>query len=245
MTESEIFKEKVLRPDPTMMKVAVATKNLKFKNEKMTIPEMRVWLDGAFEDYSAYKDQQLLNYNFFSQYIPRIGLRFSLEMMFNTDSEYLYSAIVSLHPPGSLYQKDPKFEKAIMFTNIDYNSPWTAQRFNETLFSFKNMPSNHRSVFIIDIKAITFQKKGIAHIEDYGWTAFPYFDSLETDDDADTLELFVNSGIYMLPIFEGQVVGDFINTMARQDKPYDYILNQASKEIPSLKIRDNAGVVIK
>jgi len=245
VTEAEILKEKSLRPDPSMMNVATTTKDILFNKTKMSVPEMKVWLDGIFNNYKSLKDHKMLNYNFFSQYIPRLGIRFAVEMMFNTDPEFLYVAVVSVHPPGSLYQKYPKFEKAIMFTDLDFDSPWTAQKFNEIMFTFKNMPSNHRAVFIIDIKAISYKNQGIAYVKDYGWTAFPMFESLETDDDINTLEVFVNSGLYMMPLFEGQVISDFISTMAKKDNPYKYIMDQVNAEVPALRIKEKAGIIIK
>lgn len=245
LTEAEILKEKSMRADPLMMKAANATKELLGDQDKMSAPELRVFLDNAFSNVTAYKDQKMLNYNFFSQYIPRIGMRFAVEMLFNTEPKQLYLAIASVNPPASIYQKYPKFEKAILFTDIDFTSPWSAQRFTEMLFTLKNMPSNPKTTFIIDIKAITFLKKGVTHIDNYGWTCFPMFEDLETDDDPDTVELYVNSGVYMLPLFEGQVVGDFVNTVAKQTKPYAYLMEQIRKDVPPIRIRDNAGVIVK
>ena len=244
LTEAEILKEKAIRDDPSMVQVAVATKNILFNRAQMTIPQIRVWLEGLFNNYMT-SSTLMLDYDYFSQYIPRLGMRFAAQTMFNADPNFLYVAIVSVHPPGSLYQKIPEFKEAIMVTDIDYKSPVTAQKFNEILFSFRNMPSDHKSVFIIDIKAISFRDKGIAHIEDYGWTALPLFNVLESDSDAGILELFVNSGVFMLPIFEGQVIGDFINTMVSKKRPYDYLMEQASAEIPGIRFRGNSGIVIK
>ena len=222
LTEAEILKDKVQRADPGMMQVAAATKDILFNKSQLTIPELRVWLEGVFNNHVSSANQRMLNYNFFSQYIPRIGLRFAVEMLFNADPEFIYVVILSAMPPGNLYQKKPRFKEAIMITDIDYKSAQTAQKFHETLYTFKNLPSNHRTTFIVDIKAIKFKNKGVALMENYGWTAFPVFDDLETDDNPGTLELYVNSGLYMMPLFEGQINPDFINTMASKDKPYEY-----------------------
>lgn len=245
LNEAEILKEKASRPDPPMLNVITSTKELLGYKDQMSVPELRVAIENAFDNYKAHELEKMLDYNFFSQYIPRIGMRFAVEMMFNTDPKQLYVAVVSINPPGSLYQKNPKFEKAILFTDIDFQSPWSAQAFNEMLFTFKNMPSNIKTTFIVDIKAVQFIDKGVTRLENYGWAVFPMFEDLETDDNPDTLELYVNSGVYMLPIFEGAVVGDFINTVAKQAKPYEYILEQARKEVPPIRLKDNAGVIIK
>ena len=113
------------------------------------------------------------------------------------------------------------------------------------LFTLKNIPSDPKTTFIIDIKAVTFVKKGITHLENYGWTCFPMFEDLETDDDPNTIELYINSGIYMMPIFDGPVIGDFVNTVAKQPHPYNYLMDQLRKDVPPIRVKDNAGVIIK
>ena len=245
LTEAEILKEKVMRPDPNIMKVASTTKEMLGEKTKMSIPELKVFVENAFNENTSFKDLKMLNYNFFSQYIPRIGLRVAVEMVFNTDPNKLYIAILSVNPPASLYQKVKKFEKSIFITDIDFESPWSAQRFNETLYTFKNMPSDPKTTFIIDIKWVSFLAKGVSHVEDYGWGIIPMFEDLETDDDPDTLELYVNTGVFMVPLFEGQVVGDFVNTIAKQQKPYTYLMNQLNSEIPPIRLKDSAGVIFK
>jgi hypothetical protein len=49
----------------------------------------------------------------------------------------------------------------------------------------------------------------------------------------------------MLPLFEGQVIGDFVNTVARQENPYRYLMEQASTDVPPIRIKEHAGVIIK
>jgi hypothetical protein len=159
-----------MRPDPNIIKAANAAKEILGNNEKLTIQELRVFLENSFNSTRSLKDQKMMNYNFFSQYIPRIGLRFAVEMMFNTEPKQLYLAVVSVNPPAAIYQKYPTFEKAFLFTDIDFESPWSAQRFNEMLFTLKNIPSSKKTTFIIDIKAVTFLQKGVIHLENYGWT---------------------------------------------------------------------------
>lgn len=245
LTEAEILKEKANRPDPPMLSVATTTQALLGLRDKLSLGELRATLENAFNNFKAYDLEKMMDYNFFSQYIPRIGFRVSIDMMFNTDPKKLYVAVMSVNPPAALYQKNPKFEKAILFTDIDYNSPWSAQSFNETTFTLKNMPSNQKTTLIVDIKAVNFLAKGVIQLEDYGWTCFPTFEDLEIDDNPDTLELFVNSGVYMLPIFEGQVVGDFVNTVAKQQNPYGYLMEQVRKDVPPIRIKEYNGVIVR
>ena len=245
ITEAEILNEKSMRPDPPMTSVIKETKRLLKIQEQLSMPELRVAVEKAFDDFKASDSQKMMDYNFFSQYIPRIGLRFAVEMMFNTEPKQLYLAVVSVNPPASIYQRHPKFEKAILFTDIDFDSPWSAQAFNELLFTLKNMPSDPKTTFIIDIKAVKFYDKGVAQLDSYAWTCIPMFNILQAESNYDTVELYVNTGIYTLPLFDGPVVADFINTVAKQPRPYDYILEQLHKEVPPIRIKDFNGVIVK
>mmetsp|Transcript_1227 Transcript_1227/g.1185 ORF Transcript_1227/g.1185 Transcript_1227/m.1185 type:complete len:160 (+) Transcript_1227:525-1004(+) len=159
-----------MRPDPPMVNVIKATKQILGINDRTSIPELRVVVEEKFDSYKTLDSLKMLDYDYFSQYIPRIGLRFGIEMMFNTEPKQLYLAVVSINPPASIYQRYPRFEKAIFFSDIDFDSPWSAQRFNELLFSMKNMPSNPKTTLIIDIKAVRFLNKGVAQLDSYAWT---------------------------------------------------------------------------
>lgn len=50
---------------------------------------------------------------------------------------------------------------------------------------------------IFDIKKFVVGSK---KFEDYGFAIFPLFGTLETDDDIDTTEYYINSGIYSVII---------------------------------------------
>ena len=65
----------------------------------------------------------MINLNYFSQSIPELGFRVSLDMIYNALPKRLYFAIVSLNPPGKLYDvNDMKYEKATVFKDIDFKS---------------------------------------------------------------------------------------------------------------------------
>lgn len=53
-------------------------------------------------------------------------MRVGLEMILRGEPKSIYIATLSLNPPGSLYKVPPVFEKAVLFTEIDWNSRQTA-----------------------------------------------------------------------------------------------------------------------
>ncbi len=57
----------------------------------------------------------------------------------------------------------------------------------------KNMKDTPGMSLIFDVKKF---EPGKSKFEDYGYSIFPLFDKLETDEDYSAPELYVNSGIY-------------------------------------------------
>ena len=64
-------------------------------------------------------------------------------------------------------------------------------------YVMKNMKETPGMCLIYDIKMFT---PGKTKYEDYGYSIFPLFDFLETDDDYSVPELYVNTGIYSVSL---------------------------------------------
>lgn len=56
---------------------------------------------------------------------------------------------------------------------------------------------------------------------DYGWSMLPLFKDLETDLDDRTVEYYMNSGIFSLPVFKGRVSIDLVKNVLGSSDPWD------------------------
>lgn len=160
VTEDEelIFQYKVKRPDSHLKTVMVYLKE-SFKRQKIeTLDEITEWAKTLFKNVSP-ENWVFLNMNFFSQCIPEFGLRFGLEMILRGEPKSIYIATMSLNPPGSLYKTPPVFEKSVLFTEIDWESKQSAQKFSQELYTFWNLPLDLNLHFIIDIKEFNTKDK--------------------------------------------------------------------------------------
>lgn len=92
----------------------------------MTLEEITEWAQSLFKDIPI-GNKKFLDLSFFSQYIPDFGMRFNVEMILRSEPKNIYIAIASLNPPGALYQDKPEFEKAVLFTQINWESKMSAQ----------------------------------------------------------------------------------------------------------------------
>ena len=227
--ELRIYDEKIIRKDPLvtesldhLKEIARNDKNFKKKIKKLfkkkAVEELLPdeFISCLFDDVER-APQELIDVNYFSQYIPEIGFRFSLDLIFHCDPYQIYAAVCSINPPGSLYQEEPGYEKVIVFNEIDFDSNVKGQKFTETFYSFVNVPSNEKVHMIVDLKAIKFKKTGEVEIKDYAWTIYPVFQHLEVDDNVLTKELYVRSGLHMMPLFQGKVRSDLVKELVRVD----------------------------
>jgi len=143
----------------------------------------------------------------------------------------IYVAVCSINPPGSLYQDEIGFEKVIVFNEVDFNSHVKGQKFLETFYAFVNVPPSENVHMIIDIKAIKFDKKGETTIKDYAWTIYPIFSLLEIDDDINTKEIFIRSGMNMIPLFQGKVRSDLVKELVKQEDCWEFLMEQKELKV--------------
>lgn len=103
--EIKIFKYKKQRVDPAMEETLKTIKSMKLEDKRyvkklLKDTKRRRVLDVTDNDFlgNVFMDvvkspDDLLDLNFFSQYISEIGFRFSLDMVFNLSPGNLYVAI--------------------------------------------------------------------------------------------------------------------------------------------------------
>lgn len=157
----------------------------------------------------------------------------------------MYVAICSINPPGSLYQEEKRNEKVIVYNEINFDSNVKAQKFLETFYAFVNVPTDENAHMIVDIKSIKFRKKGVTEVNDYAWTIFPLFTTLNTDDDVNTTEVFVRSGIFMMPLFQGKVREDIINNLVNVPDTWGYLISQKKLRVSPISFLPKGGVVVR
>ena len=215
--EIKIFKYKRQRVDPPMEDTLKTIKNMmindkRFAKKLLKDTKRRRILDVTDKDFlnNVFVDvlkspDDILDLNYFSQYISEIGFRFSWDMVYNLAPGWIYIAICSVNPPGAIYKPTPTNDKVVVYSEVDFSSFIGAQKFTETFYTFKNVPVDFRTHMIIDIKSIKLKKGGATEVKDFGWTIFPIFSTLDTDENKSTIEMFVRSGIFMIPLISGSV----------------------------------------
>ena len=93
---------------------------------------------------------------------------------------------------------------------FDWDSPQKAVRFADAgrLYTIGDPQPSHVAIF--EIQTVKFGKNGEVITAPYGYSILPLFRDLEADGDVKTTEIYVNSGIYQLPIFKDEPEPDFV-----------------------------------
>ena len=254
--EMKIYKYKAQRRDPYAKSSIDPILNGK-KHDKKFVAKLKKatrkkyeevsQIDVLFNVFEPYdkSPENLINLNYFSQYIPEIGFRFSIDLVYNCDPSMIYVVICSINPPGSLYKEKKSFERLIVYSDVNFDSHVRGQKFTETFYAFVNVPIDKKAHMIIDVKSIKFKKKEATEIKDYAWSIFPLFNLLEVDDNINTDEIFVQSGIYMIPLFQGKVRDDLVEDLVKQNDPWQSLLLENKKKVAPISFLGNSAIVVR
>ena len=252
--ETKIFKEKAKRKDYHTKVVAKfilnsksndkkfvskITKATKKKYDELNVDDV---LNHIFENNEKAHEAKI-DLNYFSQFIPEIGLKFSIDLMYNCDPNLIYVGIWSVNPPGGLYNEPKNFGKVVLYNEIDFKSYIRAQKFSDIFYSFVNVPMQASSNVIIDIKSIKFLKDGKSEINDYGWTIFPLFNILDHEDEE--TEIYLKSGIFMMPLIKGTVVNKIIEELKSRVNVWEYLKSQSELKVPLINFYNNSAVALR
>jgi hypothetical protein len=110
------------------------------------------------------------------------------------------------------------------------------------MFTLKNLPLNSRLNMIIDIKEYNVAQRTIIN---YGWTVYPIFEDLDVDDDPNTTELFLSSGLFNLPLFKGDVIDWIVKELNNQDYPWAYLMSLINDPTSGLEFFTPKSVILK
>lgn len=146
----------------------------------------------------------LIDLNYHSQYEPKLGIRFNVECIHdNKTHKYFFGTLMSVLPHATYYDPNNhgRPRDAFINTTPNYDSLTGSFKYNEgdeIMVGF--VPEKPGLSCLIDIKAYDIDKKAF---EDYGFSIVPFIQNENTDGNVDSIEYFVNSGYYSLPVYKG------------------------------------------
>lgn len=136
-------------------------------------------------------------------------------------------------------------DRILVYNEINFNSSVKAQKFLETFYGFVHVPEDHRAHMIVDIKAIKFRKGKPAEISDYAWTIYPIFVTLDPVNESEDLEIYVQSGSFMMPLLQGKVNPEVIAELRNHHYSWKFIQDQSRTKFESVTFMKNSGVLVR
>lgn len=158
--------------------------------------------------------------NYFSPYNRELGFKVAIDGFHNTPHPIPYGCIVSLNPPGSLY--DPEVEGPYKDVNIastlDYSSAIRSFKLLDGYFNYRDIQGEANLSIILDVRSIEFVQ-GNGKIVESGWAVVPIFHSKD-------YKLYVRSGVYQVPLLKGPPNSDLVQEMCTYEDQWNFIQNK-------------------
>lgn len=93
---------------------------------------------------------------------------------------------------------------------------------------------------LIDIKSYDPKRDTF---EDYGYSIVPLLQTLNTDADEETIEYYVNSGHYALPIYKGKIQQQTVDILLSSTNPISVLQNSFNQG--GIQLAKNSACIVK
>ena len=162
---------------------------------------------------------RIINLKYFAVYSPEAGFKVAIDGMHNIPQKGIYITLFCINPPGALYDKSLNDPTQIQLnSSLDWNSPWKSPAYIEGFVHYKKVPPDKSTHLVIDVRCIKIvKKKGVEYETQvpYAWTILPLF----------TYEGYMNSGIYQVPLFKGEVDAQILKELKTSADPWKQMMN--------------------
>lgn len=173
--------------------------------------EVYLILDTLF----AYKPTlPFLNLKFFSKYREDAGggFKFIIDGLHNLPDRGFYMTSYALNPPGE-YHVSGKTEGIRINTNFDWDRSTAKTLFyNEGYVKFSRIPFDTNLHFIVEISSVDLPAFKEPTVTPKAWTILPIFVI-----DEFSKQGYVNSNVYVLPLFEGKIKPELAQELQGSD----------------------------
>lgn len=186
-----------------------------------------------------------LDLNFFSQYEPGLGFRVSVEAVHDVKIQAPLTVLANVIPPGSFFDPSRDINEppkdAFIFSELNLKSKYVSQVFNEgdaVVLGFA--PDQPGMSLLLTVYAYEPAKKDY---QPYGFAVMPILHEMEVDDDIETYEYFVGSGMYSVPLFKGMPSPALVTELMESHKPLDLINSKLA--LGQVKYQDTTSVIVR
>jgi hypothetical protein len=219
-TEIQLFKERVSRKDVT---VREATSNMQTALKARVTRNDDETLDWIDEKLQVSSKTQIIDMRYFAKYNPKIGFKVAINALNNTSGPLAHVVLFSTNPPGNLYKGTVTLQDVKMAKTVDWNSSARTPVYLDGYSAFLNMQFDPNMHVLLDVRGVNVSSKK-PDVSTVGWTLIPVFDP----------QGYVNSGVFQVPLFKGQVPLSILQELTR-NSPWEQLLKvSADKTGPKM-----------
>lgn len=227
-TEIQLFKDRLSRKDIT---VREATSNMQTALKARVTRNDDETLDWIDEKLQVTSKTQIIDMRYFAKYNPKIGFRVAINALNNTSGPLAHVVLFSTNPPGNLYKGTVTLQDVKMTESVDWNSSARTPVYLDGYSAFNNMQFDANLHVIVDVRGVNLSSKR-PEVSSVGWTLIPVFDS----------EGYVNSGLFQVPLFKGQVPVSILQELTR-NSPWEHV-SKLSADKTGPKLMPQMSVII-
>jgi hypothetical protein len=156
------------------------------------------------------KETPIINMKYYAKYNPGAGFKFVVDGLHNLNKKGIFITLVSLTGTNNLYSDtyDPLYLK--FFSQIDWKSPLSSPKYDESYCLIREMEFNKSQCLIFDVREIVFTKEREILIKENSFTVFPIFDKTG----------YVNSGAFQVPLYDGAVKRHLLDELRNSSFPW-------------------------
>ena len=177
----------------------------RFCEERLLAPPVR--------DLRKLREAPTLDLRYFSEYLPELGFRVAVDFLHLMKTRGPRYVVMSTVPPGHRFLSKapgaPRSNNDFSLSadlhhasRFDAGSSQRAMKFSHPPFEYRVAVPELRHTLIFEVFKVQTRDGQVAGAKPDGFAVLPCFLSIDFDANADTLELYVNSGRFQLPLFK-------------------------------------------
>jgi hypothetical protein len=192
-----------------------------------------------------------LSFKFMSEYIPQLGFNTEVKFIHKPQTQGFYFIVVSLVPPGRLYKSQMRNVGLLdshsatdvqVMHKLDFDSTMKAISFNNEDKNFYVTQTDKTAVLIYEVYNVTLKNNQVDKVTTHGFSVLPLFQYVQVDGTIDSVEVFIGSGLFQLPLFKGAPDANFIDKVV--EKPNVGAFLESNVQEKNLEIIPKSSLIV-
>lgn len=197
-------------------------------------PEEQVEL--IFQEVGKVSQKMIFDFTYFAKYQSKAGFSIKLDYFYLSRETGIPVVIMCINPPGAFFKENINPNGCYVFCQPDWNSPFDCVKFADDPVCVTHQGYEKNSHAIFSLFFVEFDRRNRPTIKNIGFSFLPLF----------AAEDYLNSGVYQLPVFKGNLDNETALRMQHND-PMQLLLEaaQVTSKSNRLNLLDSTSIVVR